>query len=159
MVGDVSALALLSDDEDIERYIAALPANEVAACLYIVSETRRRLYQAERMLKSRIVAEQILSSAEVWTSPDGRDFMWVGDRERVCSDPAALREQLSELPLSVVAKAALVRAFKEMPLKVYLTEIDKIEQWGGPEASRIIRSFIYWKEGSPKLRSLDEDGR
>lgn len=147
------------DDDAIERLAGVLETAEVVPALHGIVELRRRLYQMEKMLKSRIVAESILSGGESWTAPDGTEFAWVGDRERVCSDPAAMRSQLEKLPFTAIAKRALQATFKDQPMKIYLTQLDQVEKFGGPEAGRIIRSFVSWKEGAPKLRNLSEDGR
>lgn len=148
-----------ADPDAIERWVDELPREEVVGVLHLVAELRRALYQGERFLQSRIVADQILSSGETWESPDGRRWMWGGDRERVCSDPEALRFELGKLALSPMAKLALGRAFKARPLQVYLREIDQIEKFGNEEARRAIREYIDWRESAPRLRPLDEEGR
>lgn len=146
-------------EDEIEAFVEALPKERVVPTLYEISEYRRALYETEKMLRSRVAGEEILSIGEAWTANDGREFTWVGDRERVCSDPTALRSQLLELPLSHVARTALKEAFKEQPLKVYFTHLDRVAQFGGAEAEKVIRSFVVWKEGAPKLRAIGEDGR
>lgn len=147
-----------ADDEAIERWAADLSREEVVATLHAVSELRRALGVGEKMLKARIVGDGILATSEVWTAPDGTDFMWAGDRERVCSDAAGLRAALTALSLTGMAQRALAAAFKEQPLKVYLTELDKVARFGGDDAEKTIRSYVSWKEGAPKLRALEENG-
>ena len=141
-----------SDDASIAEWVNGLPAERVVETLLAVTELRRALYVGEKALRTRIGGEELLSIGEPWTAPDGRSFFWAGDRERVCSDPSALRAALAELPLSKVARLALAAAFKEQPLKTYFTELDKVAQFGGNEAERTIRSFVSWREGPPKLR-------
>lgn len=155
----VAAFFERTDSDAIEAWVADLPANRVAEVLFAVTELRRALYEGEKFLKSRITAESILSSAEVWTAPDGRDYMWAGDRERVVTDPAGLRAALDGLVVNPTARRALAQAFKEQSPKVYLTHLDTVARYGGDEVERTIRSFVTWKEGAPKLRALDEEGR
>lgn len=155
----MSRLAVLSDKEDVEYEVRTLPAEQVVGLLHAVTETRRQLYEAEKLLKIRIAAEQLLSSGEQWTAPDGSDYVWTGDRERVCDDPAMLKSELEQVALSPVARIALKEAFKDQPMKTYFSQLDRIEKWGGPEAGKVIRSHVSWKESAPKLRSLDADGR
>lgn len=155
----MSRLAVLSDKEDVEYEVRTLPAEQVVGLLHAVTETRRQLYEAEKLLKIRIAAEQLLSNGEQWTAPDGSDYVWTGDRERVCDDPAMLKSELEQVALSPVARIALKEAFKDQPMKVYLTHLDRIEKFGGEEAGRVIRAHLSWKEGSPKLRPLDEGKR
>lgn len=147
------------DDEAIEARVAEVPADAVVGLLHEVGELRRAVAFAERMLRSRITAEEILAVGEPWTAPNGDNYIWAGDRERVCSDPTALRLALSALPLGVIATNALSQAFKDQPPKVYLTHLDGVAKFGGDEAERVIRSFVSWKEGAPKLRLLGEDGK
>ncbi len=157
----MSALALFerADDDEGEARVAALDAGQVVAVLHNVTELARTLRVADRMLRSRIVADGLLSAGETWTAPDGSEFMWGGDRERVCGDPAALRDALHRLGLTGLAERALWAAFKEQPLKVYFTDLDRVAKFGGEEAERTIRSFVTWKEGAAKLREIGEEGR
>lgn len=157
--GAIAAFFERADDEAIERWTADLPAGRVVESLHAVTELRRALGVAEKMLKSRVIGDALLSSAEVWTAPDGRDYMWAGDRERVCSDPAALRAELNSIVVDPQAKRALAQTFKDQPLKVYLTHLDQVAKFGGDEVERTIRSFVTWKESAPKLRALDEEGK
>jgi hypothetical protein len=157
--GAIAAFFERADDEAIERWTADLPRERVVESLHAVTELRRALAVAEKMLKSRVIGDAILSTAEVWTAPDGRDFMWAGDRERVCANPDGLRAALEDIVVSAQANRALKQAFKDQPPKVYLTYLDQVAKFGGDEVERTIRSFVTWKESAPKLRALDEEGK
>ena len=144
-----------ADADDIETWVAALPASGVVSVLYDVTELRRALYEAEKMLRSRIVAEEILTVSETWTAPNGRGFMWAGDRERKVADPEGLRAALAALNLEGLAYRAFKAAFKT-ETKVYVSELDKIARWDA-RAEPIVRDFATWREGPPKLRALEEE--
>lgn len=148
-----------ADDDAIEAWAASLPADEVVFALHLVTQLARGLRVGEKMLKSRVAAETLLSQGESWTAPDGREYVWAGDRERVVSDPVALRMALEALGLGVIAERELHQSFKEQPPKVYLTHLDAVAKFGGDEVEKVIRSFVQWKETAPKLREIGEDGK
>lgn len=153
------ALFERADDDAIEAWASALPAEGVVPALHSVTQLAKALRVADKMLRSRIVSESILSAGEAWTAPDGREFVWAGDRERVCGDPTSLRTQLASLPLGTLALKALAHAFKDQEPRLYFTYLDQVAKFGGEEAERVIRSFVTWKETAPKLREIGEDGK
>lgn len=148
------------DDDTIERWVAELPADDVAAVLLFVERLRRTLYATEKVIASRIEAEAILSSAEVVTI-DHRDYMWSGDRHREVTNPKALYDSLHALAregrLPVIAMRSLREAFVEQGPKPYLQKLDVLARYS-EEAAQIIRDFTNWREGPPHLRPLDEEG-
>jgi hypothetical protein len=149
------------DDEAIEAYIDRLPRERVVEALYIASRMRKTLYAFEKMATSRIVADGILSSGETWEAPDGVAYFWGGDRHREVTDPAALKQALIDLSAGwgIIASRALAAAFKPMPDKVYLLELDKIKKYEDDEVERTIRNFTKWAETAPKLRPVEEEKR
>lgn len=158
-MSNVLAVFERADDDAIEAWAAELPADEVVNALHVVTQLAKGVRVAEKMLKSRVSAETLLAQGESWTAPDGREYVWAGDRERVVSDTAALRMALEALPLGVIAEREMHEAFKDQPPKVYLTHLDGVAKFGGDEAERVIRSFVTWRETAPKLREIGEDGK
>src|SRR5512135_1496894 len=148
-----------ADDDLIEKWVAELPREDVAAVLLFVERLRRALYASEKQLASRIEAEAILSSAEVVTI-DGKDFMWAGDRHREVTNPKALYDSLHALAregrLPVIAMRSLREAFVEQGPKAYLQKLDALARYS-EEAAQIIRDFTNWREGPPHLRPLDDE--
>jgi hypothetical protein len=150
----------LMDEERIERAVAELSPREVVAFCLGAEEVKRRAAIAVRMAESRIVGEGILSPGERWDSPDGREFFWTGDRRREVADPEGLKAALEPLVVGAgeLLRRAFSAAFKPMPPKVYLIELDKVARFSD-EADKTIRSFVEWKEGPPHLRLVEEKPR
>lgn len=149
------------DDESIEAYVDSLPREAVVLSLHTATRIRRALSQFEKMATSRIEGEQILSQAEVWTAPDGKDYFWSGDRHREVKEPAPLKTALTALSSQwgTLAKRALAAAFKPQDDKVYLTELDKIVKYAvnDDEVIQTIKSFVTWTDGYPHLRPVEEE--
>jgi hypothetical protein len=149
------------DSEEIEQYVAELPKERVVEALHLVADLRKTLSIAERMLSSRIDAEQILGTGEVWTAPDGNEYMWAGDRSRKCDDVEGFRAALREL-LGANMSPLAIRAFREAfrtETRVMLLEIDKLVKFA-PEVADTVRDFIRWDESRTKhLRPLSEEGK
>jgi hypothetical protein len=155
------ALFERASDEQIEEYIAELPRDRVIGALHLINKIRKALQVAEKMAASRADAEQILGVGEVWTAPDGTEFMWSGDRHREVTDAEGLKNALTIAAqngmLPMLAARALKGAFKT-EIKTYLLEIDRIVKFA-PDIADIVREFTVWKSGPNKLRPLDEGGR
>lgn len=139
------------DAEVIEKQVAQLTKEGVVLYLLKALEDKERAVTAIRMATSRIVAEEILSSGELFTLPDGTELMWGGDRHRECTDPVALKLALRGIALNPPALRAFNAAFKPQPDKVSMQQLDLIARFC-PEAEPIIRDFTKWKEGEPHLR-------
>lgn len=149
------------DEEEIEAFVAGLPAESVVEFCLGAEMVKKQAAAAMKMAESRIVGEQLLTTGEIWNSPDGREFMWTGDRRREVTDPSGLKSALWEIAegAGTLALRAFQAAFKPQPDKVYLTELDKVARFAGEEAERTIRSFTEWKEGPPHLREVEEKPR
>lgn len=149
----------LDDDEAVEAWVDRLPRERVVEALHVATKMRKMFSQFEKMVTSRIVADGIMSSGETWTGPDGVDYFWGGDRHREVTDPAALKQALIDLSAGwgIIASRALAAAFKPMPDKVYLSELDRITKYESDEVSLTVRNFTKWVEGGPKLRPVEEE--
>ena len=160
MSDDIRLTPLLTDDDQVEQYVADLPAEQVPVTLARVMVIAKAIRAFQKMLESRMVTQAV--SGEVFTDSEGQSWMWSGDRKREVSDPAELRSLLLEQSkewTSTIAKRALVAAFKDQPPKVYLTELDVITKWE-PKARKLITEYTQpWKESPPHLRRMDEDGK
>lgn len=155
---DISRI-VTTDEEAVEAYVDSLPREAVVLALHLAERIRKALSQFTKMSTSRVVADEILSPAEVWTSPEGVDYFWSGSRSREVRDPKGLKAALGELPLDTIALRAYELAFKPQADKVYLSELDRIVKNGPPEAKDIVNDFAVWKESTPHLRPVEEEKR
>jgi hypothetical protein len=150
-----------ANDEVLEAYVTSLPADQVVHALHLITTLRKQLYATEKMLTSRIDGEAILGMGEVWTAPDGGEFMWSGDRSRKCDDAEGLKAALKEI-LGTSTSTLALRAFREAfrtETRVMLIPLDKVVQFA-PETADTVRDFVHWTESKTRhLRPLNEEGK
>lgn len=153
-------IATLSDEEQVERFVAQLPKEQVVAFTLRAEQIKKAAAMAQKMGESRIVGDQILGGGELYEDETGREWMWTGDRKREVKDPAGLKAALESIVAvsGILAQRAFKAAFKPMPDKVYLTELDRISKFA-PEAEDIVRDFATWTESAPHLRPVEEKGK
>ena len=151
-------LALLDspDQDDLEAQVAALPAEAVPQVLAWAVERAKQLRQVTRMLESRMIVEAVIG--EAFTAADGKEWQWITDRKRVCSDPDELKSLLLEQSKewsSTIAKRALLRAFRTKT-DVLILELDQIEKWE-PLARPLIHEYVAYQDGYPHLKPVKDE--
>jgi hypothetical protein len=156
----LDAIKAWPDEEELEGLVASLQKEEVVAFTLGAENVKKLAGMAQKMGESRIIGEQILTTGEVWTSSDNREFMWTGDRRREVADPENLRDALAPILAGAgeLVRRAFTAAFKPQPPKVYLIELDKVARFSD-DAEQTIRSFVEWKEGPAHLRPVEERPR